>query len=142
MQNILPTTDNEFEYRTRILASSDLPSTPKHPKANTGAGPLIYIIVGSQGRQHCCSLLTLSTCRRHVADMLWVCRHGADGVASKRAATTHMSPTCRPDMSPTCRRRVADVSPCRHFRTFLPTRHSRHILLRPIATERMQTAEH
>jgi hypothetical protein len=62
--------------------------------------------------------------------MSWACRHGADGVASKRATTTPKSATCRPDMSPTCRRRVA----CRHFPVFLPTRHGRHILLRPKVT--------
>ena len=38
--------DDEFEYRTRILASSDLPLTKNAKKQTQDAGPLlIYIIV-------------------------------------------------------------------------------------------------
>ena len=104
------------------------PFDPKAPQSKHRCWSTIYIIVGRRGRQHCWSLLTLSTCRGHVADMSWACRHGADGVVSKRATTTTMSATCRADMLPTYRRHVA----CRHFRDFLPTRHGRHILLREL----------
>ena len=78
------------------------PFDPKAPQTKHRCWSTIYIIVRRQARQHCWSLLTLSTCSGHVADMSWACRHGADGVVSKRATTTTMSATCRADMSATC----------------------------------------
>ena len=71
------------------------PFDSKAPQSKHRCWSTIYIIVGCRGCQHCWSLLTLSTCRGHVADMSWACRHGADGVVSKRATTTTMSATCR-----------------------------------------------
>ncbi len=56
--------------------------------------------------------------RRH---MLATCRQVADSVVSQKGHD-------RPHVADTCWH-VADMSPCRHFETILPTRHRRHFQL-------------
>ncbi len=64
-------------------------------------------------------LIITDICRKHVGKSPTVSSHN-------RVTTDHMSLTCRADMC----QHVANMSPCWHFETILPTRHRRHFQLR------------